>query len=124
MGMSPSRGTLSTLSLWFVVCSPPTTIVNPLGTVASLRMLLVFLGGGIEESVEPCESGLFSSYINCYGKFVYCSFAEGIEKEIDVLDCYDFLEDVWNSDQVIEWRKNLIENKRNCPIYDLAFKEK
>ena len=79
---------------------------------------------GIEESVEPCESGLFSSYINCYGKFVYCSFAEGIEKEIDVLDCYDFLEDVWNSDQVIEWRKNLIENKRNCPIYDLAFKEK
>lgn len=71
---------------------------------------------------EPCESGLFSSYVNCEGKFFVCSFAEG-EKEwvegIDVLGCNDFDKDVWNSKRILEWRKKLLLNNRNCPIYDL-----
>jgi MoaA/NifB/PqqE/SkfB family radical SAM enzyme len=73
--------------------------------------------------VEPCESGLFSSYINYKGEFVYCSFAEGVEKEMDVLGCKDFIHDIWNSDQIIEWRKRLLSNNRCCPIYDLSIKK-
>ena len=74
--------------------------------------------------VEPCESGLFSSYINCYGKFFPCSFCEGEnewsnEEGIDVLHCENFIKDIWNSPKVIKWREELISNKRNCPVFDL-----
>ncbi len=71
---------------------------------------------------EPCESGLFSSYINCKGQFFVCSFAEGEDqwtKGIDVLTCKDFLQDVWFHPRVVEWRKRLIANGRNCPIFQL-----
>ena len=73
--------------------------------------------------VEPCESGLFSSYINCYGKFFVCSFAEGEdewEDGIDVLHCDNFVKDVWNNSRLIAWRKRLLDKKRACPIYDLS----
>ena len=75
---------------------------------------------------EPCESGLFSSYINCYGKFFVCSFAEGEDvwqDGIDVLNCDDFLNDVWNHPRLVTWRSRLIENKRDCPIYELALQK-
>lgn len=78
----------------------------------------------IEVCVEPCESGLFSSYVNCHGQFFVCSFAENEDewKEgIDVLNCDNFMKDVWMNERLIQWRKRLIENKRNCPIYDLAY---
>lgn len=75
---------------------------------------------------EPCESGLFSSYINCYGEFFVCSFAEG-EQEwtqgIDVLHCSDFREDIWLHPKVREWRQKLLSNKRCCPIFDLEVRE-
>ena len=77
--------------------------------------------------VEPCESGLFSSYINCYGKFFVCSFAEGEDKwkeGLDVLNCNDFMKDIWNHPRLIKWRERLIGNKRSCPIYDLEFVKK
>ena len=85
------------------------------------------MGTKIEEHArlvaEPCESGLFSSYINCHGEFFVCSFSEG-EKEwkdgINVLDCGSFLEDVWYNDKVNEWRKKLLDNNRCCPIFDLG----
>jgi hypothetical protein len=76
-----------------------------------------------ETLIEPCESGLFSSYINCHGEFFVCSFAEGEygwKEGIDVLNCNDFMKDVWLSDRLVTWRKYLIENKRNCPIYELC----
>jgi len=77
----------------------------------------------LETLAEPCENGLFSSYINCYGKFFVCSFAEGEDewKEgIDVLNCNDFMKDVWNHERLVAWRERLLDNKRNCPIYDLS----
>lgn len=73
--------------------------------------------------VEPCESGLFSSYINVDGKFVVCSFAEGEEghKEgIDVVNCSNFMKDVWFSDYLVQWRKKLLANNRSCPIFNLG----
>jgi MoaA/NifB/PqqE/SkfB family radical SAM enzyme len=77
----------------------------------------------LETLAEPCESGLFSSYINCYGKFFVCSFAEGEDEwknGIDVLNCDDFVKDIWNHSRLLEWRERLIKNERNCPIYDLT----
>lgn len=80
----------------------------------------------LEIFAEPCESGLFSSYINCYGKFFVCSFAEGEDvwqNGIDVLNCDDFLNDVWNHPRLITWRDRLIKNERNCPIYELSMEK-
>lgn len=77
----------------------------------------------LAEMAEPCESGLFSSYINCFGKFFVCSFAEGEDKwqeGLDVLNCDDFLKDIWNHPRLIRWRNRLIKNERNCPIYNLS----
>jgi len=72
--------------------------------------------------IEPCESGLFSAYINCHGVFFPCSFTEnekGWHDGIDVLHCISFTQDVWLHDRVKAWRKNLLENKRHCPTFCL-----
>jgi len=79
---------------------------------------------------EPCESGIFSSYINDKGVYFPCSFAEDIVAGIDVLGCNDFIADVWNHKQTKEWREKLINSSkgcnckfsnglcRSCPIYE------
>lgn len=72
---------------------------------------------------EPCESGIFSSYINHKGKFYACSFCEGegMWKEgIDVLNCKDFVKDVWYNDKTIKFRECLLNNCRNCPMFNLC----
>ena len=70
--------------------------------------------------VEPCESSLFSSYINCKGEFYACSFCEGEgmwKTGINVLD-KDF-EDVWEDEQTEKFRQILLKNKRHCPMFNL-----
>ena len=74
----------------------------------------------LEICIDPCESNIFSSYINCKGIGYPCSFAENIEEGIDILNCDDFVKDVWNNDISIKWREKLLNNNRNCPIYDLT----
>lgn len=84
----------------------------------------------IEQSVEPCESTLFSSYINVDGDFFPCSFAEktkGWEDGISVVNSFDFNQDVWFNPRVVEFRNKLIANKdenkcRTCQLYDLCVK--
>jgi MoaA/NifB/PqqE/SkfB family radical SAM enzyme len=69
---------------------------------------------------EPCESNLFSFYINCHGEGFPCSFTEGTEgweEGISVLNCENFVKDVWNHERFQEWRKKLLGNNRNCPVY-------
>ncbi len=71
---------------------------------------------------EPCESGLFSSYINVDGDFFPCSFMEGVagwEQGISMLECRDFLKDVWFNPRTIVWQNQLINNDRRCPVFDL-----
>ena len=71
---------------------------------------------------EPCESGLFSAYINCKGEFYACSFCEneGMWKSgIDVLNCNDFVKDVWNHPKTQQFREVLLKNGRKCPMYNL-----
>lgn len=83
----------------------------------------------IKDSVQPCESTLESSYINVDGDFFPCSFTEGTdgwENGISVINCNDFIKDVWNNKKVEEFRNKLIATKktnkfgcRNCPIYKI-----
>ena len=71
---------------------------------------------------DPCESSLFSYYINVDGVGFPCSFSEGAEgcKGIDVLNSIDFMRDVWNNEETRGFRSKLLGNCRNCPVYDLT----
>jgi len=83
----------------------------------------------LEMLAEPCESNCFSSYINVEGRLFHCSFTEGEDgwKGIDIINCNNFM-DVWNSPEVVKFRKLLMENHkkygcRSCPIFDLNMEE-
>jgi hypothetical protein len=76
--------------------------------------------------VEPCESCCFSYYINTMGIGFPCSFSEGSEdyKGIDVLNCNDFMKEVWFGEEALKFRNAVTSNTdgngcRNCPIYNL-----
>lgn len=67
--------------------------------------------------VEPCESGLFSGYLNARGEFFPCSFAEGIgpdwETGISVLEAESF-QDIWTHPRTKEWRNALTGSTSAC----------
>jgi MoaA/NifB/PqqE/SkfB family radical SAM enzyme len=76
----------------------------------------------LEQYVEPCESGLFSSYVNVDGDFFACSFCEGESgwtEGISVFD-YDKFVDLWDSTRLRDWRETLLDNERACPMYNLG----
>jgi radical SAM protein with 4Fe4S-binding SPASM domain len=85
------------------------------------------------EMAEPCESTLFSSYINEKGVFYPCSFTElwaegGWEEGLDVLASTDFIKDIWNHPKTKQFRKSLIGNKdsngcRSCPAFAVCGKD-
>jgi radical SAM protein with 4Fe4S-binding SPASM domain len=71
---------------------------------------------------EPCESSLFSCYINADGEYFPCSFAEGEpgwETGVDVKGCGDFVKDVWNHPKTEQFRNNLLRKCRNCPLFEI-----
>ena len=85
--------------------------------------------------VEPCESTLFSSYCNTFGDFFPCSFTENTpewETGISILNCTDFLRDVWNHSRTTKFRNKLLGTTkgctgcksqsicRACPIYNIT----
>ena len=73
---------------------------------------------------EPCESALFSSYINHRGEFYPCSFMEGEgdwKEGINVLTAPDFLKDVWFNPRINDWRKILLGSSVNCNCEVKAF---
>ena len=69
--------------------------------------------------VEPCESGLFSYYVNVAGMGFPCSFAEGEVPGVNLLNVKDFSKEVWNNATTSQWRETLLANGRRCPIYDI-----
>ena len=82
----------------------------------------------IRQSIEPCESSIYSSYISCGSstsnpKYYPCSFCEGVNDDwkdgIDVLECDNFLNDIWQNEKTVKFRKNLISCGRDCPIYKI-----
>jgi len=72
---------------------------------------------------EPCESCLFSIYINVKGDVYPCSFCEeerlllgnAVEKPLYL----DFLNDIWYCTRAREFRSILVEGDRRCPTYEI-----
>ena len=67
--------------------------------------------------IEPCESGLFSSYINVDMEFFPCSFMENIgewKQGIKLEESKSFFKDVWTSDRLLSWRENLLGTSKGC----------
>ncbi|MCK9428950.1 MAG: hypothetical protein M0R17_02930 [Candidatus Omnitrophica bacterium] len=82
----------------------------------------------ISESIESCESfGLFSSYINVDGFYFPCSFTEGEgewETGLDVLNCNNFVKDVWLNEKLNKYRKLSLDSCystgcRKCITFDI-----
>ena len=77
--------------------------------------------------IEPCESTLFSSYINCKGIYYPCSFMEGEgewKEGIDLKDITDFENEVWNHEKVVAFRNAAINKIKcngcnSCPYYEV-----
>lgn len=78
---------------------------------------------------EPCESTLFSIYIDVDGYVYPCSFCGGnvypysyynddIRPKVNMMDIKnDFLHDVWYSEYITTFRQSLLGNDRKCPIF-------
>lgn len=83
----------------------------------------------IEQSVDACESTLFSYYINVNGLGFPCSFSEDTEyfKGIDISKIKNFQKEVWSGEETVKFRNMLLNTKnknelgcRECPIYTLS----
>ena len=86
------------------------------------RFLRIANNPKYETVAEPCESTLFSSYINVDGDFYPCSFSEGEgiwEEGIKIKDIKDFVKEVWHHPKTVSFRNKLIDCKRNCPLFDI-----
>ena len=90
----------------------------------------VYKNLGLENQVKnciiSCESfGIESAYINVDGKYYPCSFAEGVgewQDGLDVLNCEDFMKDVWYNPLLNKYRELSIKTKdcngcRKCLVY-------
>ena len=67
--------------------------------------------------IEPCESTIYSSYINERGEFFPCSFMEsepGWEKGIDVASAENLLKDVWYAKNTSIFRDKVIKCRKSC----------
>ena len=79
----------------------------------------------LKNHVEPCESTLYSLYIDVNGDFYPCSFSPdtpGWEKGISVLESTNFLSDVWNNDKTKLFRDNVIQCRgcgKSCSLYEI-----
>lgn len=80
-----------------------------------------------ETLAEPCESTLFSVYIDVHGKMYPCSFLASGFEGINVVAANDFVQDVWMREQTVKWREELlatscgglVEGCRQCPAFDI-----
>lgn len=83
----------------------------------------------IEDSVMSCESTIESVYINVDGNYYPCSFSEGVDingldwkQGISVLDCNDFIKDIWFHKRTRQFSKSVLECRKcrkSCPIYEI-----
>ena len=82
----------------------------------SANKVMKYLPVEYHERVEPCESTLFSCYINVEGYAYPCSFAEDVYDGVLVTAHENF----WNSIPYQQFRKKCLACSRSCPIYDLG----
>ena len=77
------------------------------------------------QCAEPCESTLYSLYVDVNGNFFPCSFSpdtEGWEKGLSVIDCNDFIEDIWQNEKTKKFREGVIKCRncsKSCSIYEI-----
>lgn len=86
-------------------------------------------------SIEPCESTLFSIYVNVKGEVYPCSFTEGTagwEHGIDLTVPSNHPYGWWHGDRLVQFRKKLLDSSsgctscnvqkhcRSCPVYDVT----
>lgn len=85
----------------------------------------------LEMLAEPCESTLFSYYIDAFGVGWPCSFCEGYDglKGINLLEVNNFMDEVWNHPETVGFRNKLINSAcesevgcRTCPVYNLTMR--
>jgi len=70
--------------------------------------------------VEPCESqSIFSSYFNVNAEYFPCSFAEGIVPAVKVLDCKDFISEVWDGPAMTDMRNRALACNRDCLFFKI-----
>lgn len=75
-------------------------------------------------SIEPCESGRMSIYVNVEGKITPCSFVEHVYENsaIDLLNSDVMVKDVWMTDKMLNAFRNCTKCSKSCPIYSLDCK--
>ena len=75
-------------------------------------------------SIEPCESGRMSIYVNVEGKITPCSFVEHVYENsaIDLLNSNAMVKDVWMTDKMLNAFRNCTKCSKSCPIYSLDCK--
>ena len=71
------------------------------------------------EYIEPCESTLFSAYLDVDGIFYPCSFCADVCAGVPIQQITS-IQDLWESEQYIAFREKLLENNRSCPIFRLG----
>ena len=98
---------------------------------SSLKALNAYdaIGIDVKKYIIPCEAAMQSSYINVRGEYYPCSFCEG-EGEwstgLNVIECNDFIEEIWNNPKTLKFSedlnstcKNNCMNCRNCPMFNV-----
>ena len=71
---------------------------------------------------DPCESSLYSWYINTRGEGFPCSFVEGVnewEEGIDMVNIDDFVTEVWYGEKIKGFREKLTGLDRKCPMFNI-----
>lgn len=103
----------------------------------SAPMVLRSLPEQYIQSVEPCESTLFSIYVNTKGEMFPCSFTEGtpgweVGVPLDSPPNDDDAQATWYHPRIVEWRRALLASSsscgscnvqkhcRSCPVYDVT----
>lgn len=70
-----------------------------------------------KDMIEPCESTIYSSYINERGNFFPCSFMEGEpgwETGLHVPAAKNFLTDIWQHPKTKSFRERVISCRSRC----------
>lgn len=79
----------------------------------------------LKSLVEPCESTLYSMYIDVNGDFYPCSFSTGTpdwDEGLSVIQCNNFIDDIWNNKKTKQFRESVIKCRgcnKSCTIYDV-----
>jgi len=75
---------------------------------------------------QPCESTRESFYIDVEGKAFPCSFCpntDSFDVGLDIGNCNNFIEDIWENPRTVTWRNNLLDLRKtgnmDCPVFEI-----